>query len=143
MNLNQITGVEWNPFFLFHFPISAYAIEIRWPGVPCWIPIEGIKLFSNMQMKFCSRLYFPAFGSRKTTMKVSCKALSQDCHEIHIFFLINFWICFETRINFIYQKIIKIPAAKFKRGRKILTPFKSLEKWVQTYLFLNLTKSYS
>ena len=73
-------------FFYFPSPISACAMRNQVAHCKlCWIPIEGIKLFSNMQTEFCSRLYFPALGSRKMTMKVSHKALSQNCQEIHIF----------------------------------------------------------
>ena len=119
VNLNQITGVEWNPFFLFHLLFQIVPWEIRWPIAN----FAGFQLRASSCSAICKRnsapdCIFLHLVQGRWQWKFHIKPCHRTVRKFIFFFLINFWICFKTRINFICKKIIKNSSCKIQEGEK-------------------------
>ena len=140
VNLNQITsGMKF--FFLFHFLFQCLPWNIRWPVVHfARVQLRASSCSATCKWNSPHDCVFLHLVQERWQWKFHVKPCHWSIRKFMFLFLINFWVCFETRINLIYKKIIK----KFQlwnwRGRKILTPFKSQEKWIQILLFQNWSK---
>ena len=118
VNLNQITsGMKF--FFLFHFLFQCLPWNIRWPVVHfARVQLRASSCSATCKWNSPHDCVFLHLVQQRWQWKFHVKPCHWSIRKFMFLFLINFWVCFETRINLIYKKIIKNSSCEIEEGEK-------------------------